>query len=77
MEPASTENLEDRSRILQYLRRLPTREAEVVHLRFVEALGFSEIASVLEVSTSTAKTHCYRGLSKLREMLAQAEERLS
>ncbi len=73
-EEASQEEQNEGARALQFLQRLPEREAEVVHLRFVDGLGFGEIATVLGVSVSTAKTHCYRGLTKLRLMLVAKKE---
>ena len=60
------------------LRHLAPREAEVVRLRHVEQLSFAEIASALDISTSSAKTHYNRGLDKLRDLLAnqpQGEDR--
>lgn len=58
-----------------YLRLLAAREAEVVRLRHVEELEFAEIAEVLAISPSSAKTHYYRALEKLRQAhLARAEE---
>ncbi|MED6336087.1 MAG: sigma-70 family RNA polymerase sigma factor [Planctomycetota bacterium] len=65
---------DESAQVAHYLRHLPERESQVLHLRFAESLEFPEIATELGVSVSTVKTHCYRGLTKLREMLAPAEE---
>lgn len=54
--------------ISHYLRHLTQREAQVLHLRHVEDLSFAEIAEALETSASSAKTHYYRGLQKLRSL---------
>lgn len=52
------------------LRHLTGREVEVVRLRHVERLTFAEIGTLLELSPSSAKTHYYRGIEKLRGVLA-------
>lgn len=52
------------------LRHLAGREAQIVKLRHFEGLKFDEIAEVLEVAPSTAKTHYYRAVEKLRTILA-------
>ena len=52
------------------LRHLATREAQVVELKHYEDMTFEQISELLEVSESTVKTHYYRGLEKLREVLS-------
>ena len=52
------------------LQHLTDREALVTRRRHVEQLEFSEIASELGVSVSTAKTHYYRAVDKLRSVLS-------
>lgn len=51
------------------LRHLASREAQVVELKHYEDMTFEQISELLEVSESTVKTHYYRGLEKLREVL--------
>ncbi len=58
----------------RFLRHLAEREAEIVRLRHVEGLTFQELAGALEISASSAKTHYYRGLEKLRQIFSDGEE---
>ena len=53
----------------QLLRHLSRREAEVVRLVHVDTLGLREVAERLGISVSSVKTHYYRGLDKLRQVL--------
>jgi RNA polymerase sigma-70 factor (ECF subfamily) len=53
----------------RFLGHLAEREAEVVRLRHLETLSFREIAGELGITPSSAKTHYYRGLEKLRALL--------
>lgn len=56
------------------MRHLTAREAEVMRLRHIDQLSFQEIAAVLEIAPSSAKTHHARGAEKLRVALAAARE---
>jgi len=51
------------------MRHLQGREAQIVRLKHYENLSFEEIAKLLEVAPSTAKTHYYRAVEKLRTIL--------
>lgn len=44
--------------------------SDVIRLKHFEQLTFEEIASRFDVSPNTAKTHYYRGLSRLRDILS-------
>lgn len=55
---------------LAIFERLARREAEVVRLRHVQGLELGEIAAMLGISTSSVKTHYYRGVEKLRSHFA-------
>jgi len=48
------------------LRSLPRRQAEVIALRYLVGLSETEIATGLDISSGTVKTHLRRGLSGLR-----------
>ena len=50
-------------------------EAQVLRLKHLEGLTFTEIARRLRMSPNTAKTLHYRGCTKLREMLDRAQRR--
>lgn len=45
---------------------LPENQREVVLLRFVDDLSLAEIAEIMKVPLSTAKSWLYKGLAKLR-----------
>lgn len=51
------------------LKHLAPREAQVVELVHVDMLGFREASEALAISVSSAKTHYYRALEKLRSVL--------
>jgi RNA polymerase sigma factor (sigma-70 family) len=63
----SNENNHFGNRLMRHLRG---REAQIVRLKHFEDLSFEEIAKLLEVAPSTAKTHYYRAVEKLRTILA-------
>ena len=65
-----TAAFEQEENLAHHLRHLAPREAEVTRLRFMEDLEFGEIADTLGIDVSSAKTHCYRALEKLRAVLA-------
>ncbi len=53
------------------LLRVPAYYREVLLLRFHEELGLEEIANVLSVPLSTAKSRLYRGLDALKAVLPE------
>lgn len=55
--------------IAVYLRHLAPREADVVRLHHVEDLSLPEIGAELGISVSSVKTHYYRALDKLRDVI--------
>jgi RNA polymerase sigma factor (sigma-70 family) len=58
-------------RVLDALRALPARQAEVLALRFQADLSEAEIAETLGISTGSVKTHTYRGIASLRDRLGE------
>ena len=58
-------------RVLDALRSLPARQAEVLALRFQADLTELEIAETLGISTGSVKTHASRGIAKLRDRLGE------
>ena len=50
--------------------RLGGVEAQIIRLKHLESLTFDELGARMGLSANTAKTHYYRGLSRLRSMLA-------
>ena len=60
------------ARLRSALRQLPRRQREVLHLVFHEAMTVEAAASVLGVSTGSARTHYARGKARLRELLGSS-----
>lgn len=52
------------------VRRLPTRQAQAVALRYVEDLPVERIAEVLDVATGTVKALLHQGRERLARQLA-------
>ncbi len=74
--PAYTPSLEtevvnsaERRRIVQLLRKLPRRQAEVLTLRFYMDLSEEEISQTLNITKGSVKTHTSRGLDKMASLL--------
>lgn len=68
-EPAdsSDEDFEQEySRISQLLDGIPDEQAEVIRLRFYGDKSFAEIASILDVPLTTAKSRFVYGIEKIR-----------
>ncbi|MFE2594432.1 RNA polymerase sigma factor [Streptomyces anthocyanicus] len=61
--------------ILDLLDQLPSRQREVVYLRFVGDLTNREIAELLGLSERTVAVHLHRSLKALRVMLSADEAR--
>ena len=67
----SVENEVLRKSMAAALKKLPPQQKLVFTLRFYEELPFAEIASILEKSESTVKTHYQKAIEKLREDLKE------
>ncbi len=53
-------------KLLQSLQHLPLEQRLVVELKFFNQLTFDDIAAQLNISSNTAKSRLYAGLSKLK-----------
>jgi RNA polymerase sigma-70 factor (sigma-E family) len=62
---------EDTTEVLAALRRLPTRQREVLVLRYYADLSEAEIATTLGLSTGAVKSHAHRGLAALTRALEE------
>ena len=60
---------ERRGRVLDALQRLPTRQREVLALRYYLDLSEAEIAATLGISRGAVKSHAARGAAALRTVL--------
>ena len=58
-----------RNQVLDALRELPTRQREVLALRYYLDLSEAEIADVLGISRGAVKSHASRGAASLRSLL--------
>jgi len=59
----------DHEKVHASLERLSPAEREAIRMKHFEQLTFDEIGARLEQSPNTAKTHYYRGMTKLRVLL--------
>ncbi len=59
------------SRLLtRELNLLPSRQREIIYLRYKYDLSYEEIASLLEISVPTCRTLVYRAINRLRSRIA-------
>lgn len=58
-----------REAMIDALGTLPTRQREVLVLRYYADLSEAQIAAALEISAGTVKAHAHRGLSTLRRSM--------
>lgn len=59
---------EEARRINTLLDRLPGRESEVIRMRVVDELQFVEIADILSIPATTAKSRFKSGMDRLRTL---------
>jgi RNA polymerase sigma-70 factor (sigma-E family) len=58
-----------RAQVIDALHQLPTRQREVLVLRYYSDLSEAEIAEALEISRGAVKSHAHRGITALRTTL--------
>lgn len=63
---------DDQRRVLVALRALPARQRSCLVLRYYDELGIDEIATTLDLSRNSVKTHLQRGLASLQRALGEA-----
>jgi RNA polymerase sigma-70 factor (sigma-E family) len=68
---AQAERHDDERAVLEALRTLPTRQREVLVLRYWMELSESDIAGTLGISAGSVKTHAHRGLHALATILEE------
>ncbi len=71
---SSPSTIEERDELVRALRALPTRQREVVIMRYLGDLSERDTALALGCSTGAVKQHASRGLSALRVALPQPGE---
>lgn len=62
---------EEHARVLDAVRRLPTRQRDCVTLRYFEGYGIDRIAATLGLSANSVKTHLKRAIAALDRSLAE------
>ena len=74
--PAHTlEAREQQDRVLESVQALPTRQREMVHLKFVEGLSYRQIAKITGDSVSNVGYILHTALRALRQRLARPATR--
>jgi RNA polymerase sigma factor (sigma-70 family) len=71
---AGYERVAERRVVVRALAELPTRQRQVIVLRFFEDLSVEQTAELLGFSTGTVKSYTSRALARLRELLADYHE---
>lgn len=64
----------ERDAVLDALRALPSRQREVLVLRYYSDLSEAQIAHALDISPGAVKTHAHRGLTALRRTIDPLEQ---
>ena len=72
VEPVSPDlsSIDDRGALMQAMAQLSDEEREAISLRYGADLTVPEVAKVTGTKLSTAEGRVYRGLEKLRDLLA-------
>ena len=65
--PAERSSAADQEDLRSVLEVLPTEQAEVLMMRFVDDMSLGEIARALDIPLGTVKSRMHKGLGTLRE----------
>lgn len=65
------EELTKARRISLAVGRLPSKQKEALYLRYNEALDYSEIAVILDISVESVRKQVYRAVRTIREMIGE------
>jgi RNA polymerase sigma factor (sigma-70 family) len=63
------EDIELQARVKTFVQALPTRQQEIIYLRFYEGLSYDEIADVMSISVNSAYKLLYKALERLQAIL--------
>ena len=63
---------EEHQRVLDAVRRLPTRQRDCITLRYFEELSIERIASTLGLSVNSVKTHLQRAMATLDRTMSES-----
>lgn len=56
-------------KISSAMAKLPSRQREIIYLRYTEGLNYDEIAELLQIDKASARTLLYRSLKTIKEQL--------
>lgn len=73
-EPPASRRLElseQSQELMQAMRSLPARQAEVLHLVFYQDLTLNEAAAVMGITLGSVRQHYERGKARLRQLLGK------
>lgn len=56
-------------KISSVLAKLPSRQREIIYLRYTEGLNYDEISELLQIDKASARTLLYRSLKTIKEQL--------
>ena len=74
LEDDSNDDLiKEYERIKKMIEDLPYEQTEVIHLRTIDGLAFTEIAEILEIPVTTAKSRFRYGIDKLKSKINKQE----
>lgn len=51
--------------------KLPTRQREIIYLKYTEGLNYDEIAELLQIDKASARTLLYRSLKTVKDLLSK------
>lgn len=71
---AGYDRVAERGVVVRALARLPTRQRQVIVLRFFEDLSVEQTAELLGFSPGTVKSYTSRALATLRQLLADDQD---
>ena len=58
-------------KVLNALNQLPNKQKEAVYLRFNEALEYTDIAAILEITVESVRKQVHRALKTVREIIGK------
>jgi len=61
-------------RVVKALNQLPAKQKEAIYLRFNEALEYSEIAGILEITVESVRKQVHRALKTVREIIGKESD---
>ena len=60
--------------VKRFIKNLPEKQREVIHLRDVEQMSYEEVAAVLNISLAQVKVNLHRARSTIRAQMMELEK---